>query len=284
MKKWAMVSLGVVFIFTQYSNLYSQDTASPFQLDSATVAGMSDLDVMLQAVESVPPMPAQSLPDAGTYWSAQHAPGSAEEWPPLPSNFGMGAWSLGDDGVYLLDDRGFVWGQHKKARTVLTTASGLTLRTSDAGMDPADAGDDTNGDGSGGSLSPVVAYGTNLWLLTPKPSPFSPAVFNDSELQGYKASTALTTCLNGLKTRFPNYRLNILAHSQGNTVVSEAIKQGFTSFDTYILTQGALPDSAYDVNAPTNSTLLTLDGAYPTPEWQPMGYFCISALECGIKK
>jgi len=109
-------------------------------------------------------------------------------------------------------------------------------------------------------------------LLTPKPSPFSPAVFNDSELQGYKASTALTTCLNGLKTRFPNYRLNILAHSQGNTVVSEAIKQGFTSFDTYILTQGALPDSAYDVNAPTNATLLTLDGVYPTPEWQPMGY------------
>ena len=32
-------------------------------------------------------------------------------------------------------------------------------------------------------------------LLTPIPSPLSPAVFNDSELQGYKASTALTNYL-----------------------------------------------------------------------------------------
>jgi predicted esterase len=106
-------------------------------------------------------------------------------------------------------------------------------------------------------------------LLTPLPSPFTPAVFNDSELQGYKASTALTTCLNGLKNRFPNYRLNILAHSQGNAVVSEAIKRGFTSFDTYILTQGALPASAYDVNATNDPDLL---GLSPSPELQPMGY------------
>jgi len=109
-------------------------------------------------------------------------------------------------------------------------------------------------------------------LLTPIPSPLSPAVFNDSELQGYKASGALTTCLNGLKTRFPNYRLNILAHSQGNTVVSEAIKNG-APFDTYILTQGALPDSAYDVNAPVDTDLTSQEhGEYITPESQPMGY------------
>ena len=105
-------------------------------------------------------------------------------------------------------------------------------------------------------------------LLTPIPSPLSPADFNDSELQGYKASTALTTCLNGLKTRFPNYLLNILAHSQGNTIVSEAIKNG-APFDTYILTQGALPDSAYDVNATNDPDLI---GLSPSPELQPMGY------------
>ena len=108
-------------------------------------------------------------------------------------------------------------------------------------------------------------------LITPFPSPFSPALFNDSELQGYKASTALTTCLNGLKTRFPNYRLNILAHSQGNAVVSEAIKNG-APFDTYILTQGAMPDSAYDVNATNDPDLL---GSIPSPESQPMGYLGI---------
>jgi hypothetical protein len=117
-------------------------------------------------------------------------------------------------------------------------------------------------------------FATVKWpcnLLTPIPDPLTPAVFNDSELQGYKASTALTNYITGLRSRFPNYRLNILAHSQGNTVVSEAIKNGLT-FDTYILTQGALPDSAYDVNASTNSDLQAAENDYPTPDWQPMGY------------
>jgi hypothetical protein len=97
-------------------------------------------------------------------------------------------------------------------------------------------------------------------------------LFNRSELQAYKASFALTTYLNQLHTRFGGYRLNILAHSQGNAVVSEAIEQG-APFDTYILTQGALPDSSYDVNAPIDPNIVVYE-TYPylTPEWQPMGY------------
>ena len=109
-------------------------------------------------------------------------------------------------------------------------------------------------------------------LITPIPSPLTFDVFNLSELQAYKASTALTTCLNGLKARFPNYRLNILAHSQGNAVVSEAIKNG-APFDTYILTQGAMPDSCYDVDAPTYAPFVAQEtGTAITPESQPMGY------------
>jgi len=81
----------------------------------------------------------------------------------------------------------------------------------------------------------------------------------------------MTAYLNQLRTRFPTYRLNILAHSQGNAVVSEAIKQG-APFDTYILTQGAMPASSYDVNAPTNTSLVSQEVYHPTPEWQPMGY------------
>ncbi len=114
-------------------------------------------------------------------------------------------------------------------------------------------------------------FSTVKWpcnLLTPIPSPLSPANFNDSELQGYKSSTAFTAYMNNLRFRFPNYRRNIIAHSQGNTVVSEALKYGL-SFDTYILTQGALPDSAYDINATNDPDLL---GRAPTPESQPMGY------------
>ena len=108
-------------------------------------------------------------------------------------------------------------------------------------------------------------------LLTPIPSPLSPAVFNDSELQGYKASQALVTYLTQLRARFPGYRLHLLVHSQGNAVVSEAIRSGVT-FDTYILTQGALPASAYDVNAPVDDDIASYEGSRPTPEWQPMGY------------
>jgi hypothetical protein len=97
------------------------------------------------------------------------------------------------------------------------------------------------------------------------------SIFNDSEINAYKAGSALTTCLNGLKTRFPNYRLNILAHSQGNAVMSEAIEQG-APFDNYIMTQAAMPASSYDVAAPTDSSLTTAESIYATPEQQPMGY------------
>jgi hypothetical protein len=99
------------------------------------------------------------------------------------------------------------------------------------------------------------------------------SVFNDSEVNAYKAGSSLKNYLNGLRTRFPGNSLNLLVHSQGNAVAGEAIQQG-APFDTYILTQGAMPDSAYDVSAPTDSTLLGWESApgYHTPEWQPMGY------------
>ena len=86
-----------------------------------------------------------------------------------------------------------------------------------------------------------------------------PLLFDLSELDAYKASTGVTTYMNQLRSRFPGYRLNILAHSQGNAVVSEAIRNQGLQFDTYILTQGAVPASSYNVNAPTNTTLLNAE-------------------------
>jgi hypothetical protein len=97
------------------------------------------------------------------------------------------------------------------------------------------------------------------------------SIFNNSEIKSYKAGTALKNYLSQLRSRFPGYQLNVLAHSQGNAIMGEAIEQG-APFDTYILTQGAMPASSYDVNAPTDSTLLTAESLVPTPEWQPMGY------------
>jgi hypothetical protein len=98
------------------------------------------------------------------------------------------------------------------------------------------------------------------------------SVFNQSEVKAYKASTALATYLAQLRARFPGYRLHLLVHSQGNAIVGEALRQSGVAFDTYILTQGAMPDSSYDVNAPTDSTLTTAEAIYGTPQRQPVGY------------
>src|ERR1017187_3564636 len=80
--------------------LHAQETAANVNWNTA-----SDLEVMLQAIESVPPAPATLAPRAGTFWSAQHAPGTRLAWPPLPGNaYQLPVWNLGD-GVFLLDDR-----------------------------------------------------------------------------------------------------------------------------------------------------------------------------------
>jgi hypothetical protein len=95
--------------------------------------------------------------------------------------------------------------------------------------------------------------------------------FNNSEIKAYKAASSLKNCLSGLHTNFPNDRLNIFAHSQGNAVASEAIEQG-APFDNYILTQNALPANCYDVNATNDPVLVFAEYNAITPEWQPMGY------------
>jgi hypothetical protein len=95
--------------------------------------------------------------------------------------------------------------------------------------------------------------------------------FNSSELDAYKASIGLTNYLSQLHSRFPGFRLNLLAHSQGNAIVSEAIREG-AAFDTYILTQGAMPASCYDISYTNYPLLASQDSYVPTPQRQPMGY------------
>jgi hypothetical protein len=81
------------------SLLHAQETANPLQ-------AATDLDTMLQAVEQTTPLPADTATDYGIFYSAQHAPGSDDEWPPLPGNIrSVPVWPLGND-FYLLDDLG----------------------------------------------------------------------------------------------------------------------------------------------------------------------------------
>src|ERR1035438_3323230 len=78
--------------------LHAQETTSQ--------AGVTnDLDALLQAVEATTPLLADYATNGSNFYSAQHAPGSEEEWPPLPGDvLGLNVWPLGE-GIFLLDDR-----------------------------------------------------------------------------------------------------------------------------------------------------------------------------------
>ena len=89
---------------TSLAFLHAQTTLVQSGAVAQDVNSMSDTEVLLQAIESVPPAPAASAPRAGTFFSAQHAPGTRLAWPPLPGNARqVPVWNLGD-GVYLLAD------------------------------------------------------------------------------------------------------------------------------------------------------------------------------------
>jgi alpha-tubulin suppressor-like RCC1 family protein len=126
--------------------LHAQETATAVQdgtvlsVDAARpVESLSAYDAALQLLESVPPTPAESLPNGGTFWSAQHAPGSGDEWPPLPGNIlGLSAWSLGD-GVFLLDDTNVNYVALQDEAELMTVAQPARLKTSSSrsgGMSP----------------------------------------------------------------------------------------------------------------------------------------------------
>jgi hypothetical protein len=96
--------LGGLVLAASLYFVQAQQMVSLAQSAQPVTAATDDTSVMLQAIEQVAPVPASSLPQSGTFWSAQHAPGSPEAWPPLPANmWGLPAWPLGD-GVFLLND------------------------------------------------------------------------------------------------------------------------------------------------------------------------------------
>ena len=87
---FVLISILVLVVALTTNPSHAQSTAS------VDWSSASDLQVMLQAIESVPPAPADSLSRGGTFWSAQHAPGAPLAWPPLPGNFNqVPVWGLG---------------------------------------------------------------------------------------------------------------------------------------------------------------------------------------------
>jgi hypothetical protein len=143
-------------------------TATPVQGDATSLteanvdwSSVSDLEVMLLAVESVQPAPASSASRFGTFYSAQHAPGTRNAWPPLPSNARrVPVWNLGD-GVYLIDDRQVNYAALDAAAA--TTATTMTMSAKAKPMGGGFSPDDLTG---GLPFLIIAPTGTNQFLIT----------------------------------------------------------------------------------------------------------------------
>jgi alpha-tubulin suppressor-like RCC1 family protein len=100
MKKPLLIFAGVLLFLRVVMVLRAQLATTTSQ----SIGTMSDLEVMVLAVEQTTPLPASEVPDVGNFYSTQHLPGTENAWPPLPGNiWNFPAWPLGN-GYYLLDD------------------------------------------------------------------------------------------------------------------------------------------------------------------------------------
>ncbi len=153
MKKLHLASFGFVLNLVLVLALPAQsDISSPPPTVDWNSA--SDLEVLLQAVEMTPTIPATAAPREGTFWSAQHAPGTRLPWPPLPANIRQSSlWNLGDD-VFLLSDLKINYSVPPGAKQ---PAGGMMAAD---GMSPPGSG--TNIDVP--LFNFIPDYGTNLYI------------------------------------------------------------------------------------------------------------------------
>ena len=141
------------------------DTGSAVMTDSnEDVSNLSDLAVELKALEMATPIAASNEPSVGNFYSAQHAPGSAEEWPPMPGNiFGLPVWPL-DTNIFVIDDLGFRYNESSAKTT--KTANGIEAEDDFVVPSPPGGGSDTN------TYNPPILtdlmpdYGTNLFIVS----------------------------------------------------------------------------------------------------------------------
>jgi hypothetical protein len=155
------IALAASFYFVHAQT--TSDTTGPVMTDpNEDVSNLSDLAVELKALEMATPIAASNEPSVGNFYSAQHAPGSAEEWPPLPGNiFGLPVWPL-DTNIFVIDDLGFRY-DVSSAKTS-KTANNIGAEDNFVVPSPPGGGSDTN------TYNPPVLtdlmpdYGTNLFV------------------------------------------------------------------------------------------------------------------------
>jgi hypothetical protein len=106
------------------------------------------------------------------------------------------------------------------------------------------------------------------WLVT---------AYNEQEFRAWRYGEALSGYIAYLRGTLPGYSVNVVAHSQGNIVMGEALKLG-AIVDNYVLSQAAVAADCYDRNPELiRRGLERLDSRRPAPylasEMGYAGYF-----------
>jgi hypothetical protein len=140
------------------------DTTGPVMTDpNEDMSSLSDLAVEIKALELATPIAASNEPSVGNFYSAQHAPGSDSEWPPLPGNIdSLPVWPL-DTNTYLLDDLHCNYAENSVKTS--QTANGIEAKDDfETPPSPGGGGSDTNTVPPQPLADLMPNYGTNLYI------------------------------------------------------------------------------------------------------------------------
>jgi len=140
MKKTQAVSAGIAFVLAITFSLHAQTTTVSIQ--SLRSASAGNLEVMLQAVEATTPLPAESVPQSGTFWSAQNINDPRSHRTLIICRRGFWRWQLASGGSRFRL-RGLE--QQMAAMRMLSRAMGLEMDNQEVAdnsytIDPTDCG------------------------------------------------------------------------------------------------------------------------------------------------
>jgi hypothetical protein len=93
--------------------------------------------------------------------------------------------------------------------------------------------------------------------------------FNRSEHVAFESGTGAAAYFSDLRQRFTNDTISVCAHSQGNIVMMEALKElagaNQRPLDNYVMMQAAVPAHCYDTTVPYFHDFTNEDQLVPTP-------------------
>jgi hypothetical protein len=93
--------------------------------------------------------------------------------------------------------------------------------------------------------------------------------YNRSEHIAFKSGAGTAGYLNDLRGRFPEHTVSVAAHSMGNIVMMEALKQLAAAsqrpIDHYVMMQAAVPAHSFDTSVTNLPLFTTAESRVPTP-------------------